>query len=78
MRRPEIKRCPSCKRNKFKAVREQRKMGKPCDFVGKDCYFFEEIRIAIEKKKDFKIIKKDRIKFKVISKIKLPIKINKK
>jgi len=57
----EIKRCPSCKRNKNKAISEQVSKGEPCDVPRGNCVFAREIAKAIEEKTKIRIVKKIRV-----------------
>ena len=65
-----IKRCPSCKRSKTKAIREQIAKKEPCGFPKNDCFFFDEIKDALEKKNNIKVVIKE--------KKKTPVRIEKK
>lgn len=67
---PAIKRCPTCKRSKRKAIEEQRAKKELCGFPQKDCYFYDEIKNALEKSNNIKAIKKE--------KKKKPIRVEKK
>jgi hypothetical protein len=58
----EIKRCPSCRRSKSKAIREQVAKKEPCGFQKDDCFFFNEIKDALEKKNNIKVVKKEKRK----------------
>jgi len=61
-----IKRCPICKRNKERAIKEQVKNGEPCGVRG--CVFKDEIKKALDKKRNIKIVKKPRKKIQIIKK----------
>ena len=76
----EIKRCPTCKRSKRKAIKEQVADGEGCTVKPQDCYFYNDIKVALEKKKNFKVIKKAKKQpiIKVVTKLKPKINIFKK
>lgn len=77
---PAIKRCPTCKRSKRKAIEEQRTKKEICGFPQKDCYFYDEIKNALEKRNNIKAVKKEKKKvaIKVEKKGKTKINIIKK
>lgn len=76
----EIKRCPTCKRSKRKAIKEQIADGEGCTVNPQDCYFSDDIKIALEKKNNINIIKKEKKIpiIKAIKKVKTKIIIFKK
>lgn len=66
----EIKRCPTCKRGKRKAIKEQIIKGEKCKVNLQYCYFSDEIKKALENKSNIKVVKKERKE--------TPVKIEKK
>lgn len=80
MQKSGIKRCPSCHRNKHKAINEQKLKNEPCGFSQKDCYFYDEIKDALNKKNNIKILKKEKKSpiIKAVKKVKPKINIIKK
>ena len=79
MQKSEVKRCPTCKRSKTKAIREQVAEGKGCNVNPNYCYFKKEIKDALKRKNNIKIIKKKEKKvIKAIKKVKAKINILRK
>ena len=72
----KIKRCPSCRRSKAKAIKEQLSKKEPCGVPEKDCYFYDEIKHAIENIKSIKAIKKEKKKTSIRIEKKVKTKIN--
>ena len=74
----DAKRCPICKRSKTKAIKEQKALGTHCEVSNRGCYFYNEIKTALERKSNIKIIKKEKKIVKVFKKIKSQTNINRK
>ena len=64
----EIKKCPTCKRTKNKAISEQISERKRCGVPRGSCFFEKEILKAIETKTKIKVIKKERKEIRVVKK----------